>query len=100
MRKGMRLCTHVRLHLGIAKHLRRNGIMGTTFTPDGMLKNMAYTYKRKHECSVLLLDFGEFKCKDYIAMLFLLTLSLSKADAKLRRIIESAKNNLLMLDRQ
>lgn len=74
--------------------------MGTTLTPDGMLKNMAYTYKRKHECSVLLLDFGEFKCKDYIAMLFLLTLSLSKADAKLRRIIESAKNNLLMLDRQ
>ena len=47
--------------------------MGTILTPDGMLWIIAYTYKRKHECSVLLLKFGEFKCKDNIAMLFLLT---------------------------
>ena len=66
-----------------------------------MLKNIAYTYKRKHECSVLLLELWRNSIsKDYIAMLFLLTLSLLKAVAKLHRIIESAKNNLLMLDRQ
>ena len=34
----MRLCAHVRLHLGIAKHLRRNGIMGTILTPEDMLQ--------------------------------------------------------------
>lgn len=47
--------------------------MGTILTPEGMLVDIAYTYKRQHECSVLLLKFGEFKCKDNIAMLFLLT---------------------------
>lgn len=34
--------------------------------------DIAYTLKRKQMCSVLLLKFGEFKCKDSIAMLFLL----------------------------
>ena len=71
----MRLCAHVRLHLGIAKHLRRNGIMETTLTPEEYATDVTYTTKRKHKCSVLLLKFGEFKCKDYIAMLFLLLLS-------------------------
>lgn len=28
IKKGMRLCTHVRLYLGIGKHLVGNGILG------------------------------------------------------------------------
>ena len=56
--------------------------MGTILTPDGMLIGIAYTTKRKHECSVLLLKFGEFKCKDYIAMLFLLTAFALESECK------------------
>ena len=35
--------------------------------------NIAYTIKRKHKCSSLLMKLGEFLSKDCIAMLFLLT---------------------------
>ena len=65
--------------------------MGTILTPEEYATDIAYTIKRKHKCSVLLLKFGEFKCKDNIAMLFLLTLSLSKATAKIRHFFHSAK---------
>ena len=33
----MRLCAHVRFNCGNANHQRRNGLYGTSLTPDGML---------------------------------------------------------------
>ena len=38
-----------------------------------MLKNIAYTYKRKHKCLASFMIFGVFQLKDILAMLFLLT---------------------------
>ena len=68
----MRLCTHVRFDRGFGKPLKERGLREHI----SRLK-ICYGYsihnKRKHKCSVLLLKFGEFKCKDNIAMLFLLT---------------------------
>ena len=49
----MRLCAHVRLDRGFGKPLKERDF-GNILTPDGMLRLIAYTYKRKHQCSILL----------------------------------------------
>ena len=80
----MRVCAHVRLHLGIAKHLRRNGIMGTILTPEGMLWIIAYTYKRKHNAPSSFLNLANSNARTILQCFSCLQLSLSKASAKIQ----------------
>lgn len=42
-KKSVRLCAHVRLLSGIAKHLCRYGFDGTYLTPERYAIDMAYT---------------------------------------------------------
>ena len=53
IRKGMRLCAHVRLYWGIAKHLYGNGVVGNISHAWRYATDIAYTIKRKHKCSIL-----------------------------------------------
>ena len=71
----MRLCAHVRLNRGIAKHLYRNRINETySLTPDCMLEYKAYkTSESINAPSSCLELLAKFLLKDNIAMLFLLT---------------------------
>lgn len=49
----MRLCAHVRHYLVSANTIEETGIGEHISRLTGMLKQIAYTYKRKHKCSVL-----------------------------------------------
>ena len=71
----MRLCAHVRLNRGIAKHLYRNRIDETySLTPECMLDNIAYKTSESINASSSCLELlAKFLLKDIIAMLFLLT---------------------------
>lgn len=57
----------------------------------GMLRQIAYTYKRKHISSILLRKFGVFQQQDSIAMLFLLTLSALESKCKDTKIFPYGK---------
>ena len=43
------------VNLLVLQNLFQERDYGTSLTPDGMLKGIAYTYKRKHKCSILLI---------------------------------------------
>ena len=65
---------------------------GTYLTPVGMLMEIAYTSSESKMLCPPSLKFAEFRYRDFFAMLFLLTaFYLSKAIAKIRRIIHLAK---------
>ena len=69
----MRLCAHVRLNRGIAKHLYRNRINETySLTPECMLDNIAYKTSESINASSSCLELlAKFLLKDIVAMLFL-----------------------------
>ncbi len=71
------------------------GSYGTYLTPVGMLMEIAYTSSESKMLGPPSLKFAEFRYRDYVAMLFLLTLSLSKATAKIRHFPHSTKFILL-----
>ena len=50
----MRLCAHVRLDRGFGKPLKERGLMEHISRLKICYKDIAYTIKRKHKCSILL----------------------------------------------
>ncbi len=76
-----------------ANTFRGTGSNGTYLTPDGMPIYIAYATKRKQKCSILLFEyFADISVKGQYCNAFLVySFQLSKASAKLRRIIHTAK---------
>ena len=50
----MRVCAHVRLDRGFGKPLKERGLMEHISRLKICYKDIAYTIKRKHKCSILL----------------------------------------------
>ena len=92
----MRLCAHVRLNRGIAKHLYRNRINETySLTPDCMLEYKAYkTSESINAPSSCLELLAKFLLKDNIAMLFLLTAFSLESKCKSTKNISYGKKNI------
>ena len=94
IRKGMRLCTHVRLLIRYRQTpMQERGLMEHISRLKICYRDIAYTIKRKHKCSVLLRELWRNSIsKDSFAMLFLLTAFALESNCKDTNKNQNGKN--------